>query len=274
MGLSTARAALQVAWLLAAPARGRPRRRRRRGARQERLDRLQPARQPVRGGRRVAPLRRPLPARAGVPRAWSRPAPPRRRPSCTTCRGLVARRSCPHAQALLRRRRARRRAARRARARAAGHAQAPGPRARDIRDNAHALALGKVALALAPPEVVERYVQRRAAPLHAAHDHRPRRACAPSSRGPPRAATRSTARSSTTTSAASPRRSSTPRALPRGDRDLDDAPGLRRGARDARADGRRVAGAASRVARDRRRASRSACASRPFQPSAETRASS
>ena len=67
-GLSTARAALQVAWLLAARPAGHPRRRGRRGARQERLDRLQPARQPVRRGRGRAPLRRPVPALARVPR--------------------------------------------------------------------------------------------------------------------------------------------------------------------------------------------------------------
>ena len=55
--------------------RGRPRRRGRRDARQERLDRLQPARQPVRRGRRRAPARRPLPARAGVPRHGRRASP-------------------------------------------------------------------------------------------------------------------------------------------------------------------------------------------------------
>ena len=57
-GLSTARAALQVDLAARARARGRPRRPGRRGARQERLHRLQPARQPVRGGRR-----RPAPGR-------------------------------------------------------------------------------------------------------------------------------------------------------------------------------------------------------------------
>ena len=41
---------------------------------------------------------------------------------------------------------------------AQGMARLPGPEAR-IADNAHALALGKVALAMAPPEVVERYLQ-------------------------------------------------------------------------------------------------------------------
>jgi acetyl-CoA synthetase len=41
---------------------------------------------------------------------------------------------------------------------AQGMAKLPGPGAR-IADNAHALALGKVALAMAPPEVVERYLQ-------------------------------------------------------------------------------------------------------------------
>jgi DNA-binding IclR family transcriptional regulator len=41
---------------------------------------------------------------------------------------------------------------------AQGMARLPGPGAR-IADNAHALALGKVALAMAPPEVVERYLQ-------------------------------------------------------------------------------------------------------------------
>ena len=41
---------------------------------------------------------------------------------------------------------------------AQGMARLPGPGA-GIADNAHALALGKVALAMAPPEVVERYLQ-------------------------------------------------------------------------------------------------------------------
>jgi acetyl-CoA synthetase len=41
---------------------------------------------------------------------------------------------------------------------AQGMARLPGPGAR-IADNAHALALGKVALAMAPPEVIERYLQ-------------------------------------------------------------------------------------------------------------------
>ena len=45
----------------------------------------------------------------------------------------------------------------------------------EIADNAHALALGKVALALAGPDAVERYVQRRPAPLHAPTRHGPRR---------------------------------------------------------------------------------------------------
>ena len=67
-----------------------------------------------------------------------------------------------------------------------------------------------------------------------------------------------------------------PRALPRGDRDLDDAPGLRRGARDARADRRRRRRLAGRTARPPGRRTpanvrRSAPTTSPdFQPSAET----
>ena len=56
----------------------------------------------------------------------------------------------------------------------------------DLGGSAHALAMGKVVLALARPEVVERYVRRRAHGLHAAHDHRPGAAARRARRGPPR----------------------------------------------------------------------------------------
>ena len=42
-----------------------------------------------------------------------------------------------------------------------------------IRDNAHALALGKVVLALSPPEAVDRYIALGLRAVHAAHDHEP-----------------------------------------------------------------------------------------------------
>ena len=102
--------------------RGRPRRRGGRDARQERLHRLQPAREPVRRGRRRRTARRRLPPLPDVPR--DRPTgaiAPARAPRPLRRRRRPAR---PHAQARLPRGAAPRRAARRARARAAGHAEA------------------------------------------------------------------------------------------------------------------------------------------------------
>ena len=55
----------------------------------------------------------------------------------------------------------------------------------EIRDNAHALALGKVVLALAPPRAVTRYLSSRAAGLHAPHDHAARSAAGRVRRDPP-----------------------------------------------------------------------------------------
>ena len=53
-----------------------------------------------------------------------------------------------------------------------GMPKLPGMRP-EIEDNAHALALGKVVLALEPREAVERYAARRPQALHPAHHHRP-----------------------------------------------------------------------------------------------------
>ena len=47
----------------------------------------------------------------------------------------------------------------------------------EIADNAHALALGKVVLALGPREAVERYALRRPQTLHPDDHHRPARSC-------------------------------------------------------------------------------------------------
>ena len=121
---------------------------------------------------------------------------------------------------------------------AQGMARLPGPGA-GIADNAHALALGKVALAMAPPEVVERYLQAGLRRFSAHTITEPdalrdelrevRRAWL---RGRPRGV-----RPRLLLHRGAGARS--PRAAARCDRDLDDAKGLRRGAREARSDRRR-----------------------------------
>ena len=131
---------------------------------------------------------------------------------------------------------ARRRAARR-RSSAARRAcpSCPGS-SPSIGDNAHALALGKVVLALAPPEVVERYLQAAACGASPPHTITDPRAARRAARGPPprlRGRPRGVRRGLLLHRRAGARR---PRALPRRGRDLDDAPGLRRGARGARGD--------------------------------------
>ena len=75
------------------------------------------------------------------------------------------------------RRRARRPPADRARARPAGHAEAAGHATPTIRDNAHALALGKVVLAARPGQALERYLRRGLKRFTPAHDHRPATRC-------------------------------------------------------------------------------------------------
>ena len=123
--------------------------------------------------------------------------------------GVGRRAAGAHPQALLPRRPARRRAARRPRARPAGHAQAARAGRATSPTTPTRWRSARSCSRWRRPRSVERYLQRRAAALHAAHDHRPRRAARRAARGPPHAASRSTARSSTTTSAASPRRCST-----------------------------------------------------------------
>ena len=209
-GLSTARAALQVAWLLARAAAGHPRRRawpRQLGKSVSTaynllvslcdegvavhhsggLYRLAPAfarhgrPAPPRAGRRAAgPLgrgrRRCWRARTSAP-TWAscRPA------SCTSC----------------------------ASAGSQGMAKLPGLGAH-ITDNAHALALGKVDARDGPARGRRALPAGRAAALQRPHDHRARRPARRPARGRAAAATRSTPRSSTRTSAASPRPSSIP----------------------------------------------------------------
>ena len=55
----------------------------------------------------------------------------------------------------------------------------------DIRDNAHALALGKVVLARAPADALERYLSAGLKRFTAGHDHRPGRAARRSAPRPP-----------------------------------------------------------------------------------------
>ena len=160
-GLSTARAALQVTWLLARAPDGVRADEVARDARQERLDRLQPARQPVRRGRRRAPPRRPLPARARLPRDRRRgvrpPRPLRRR----------RRPARAHAQARLPGGAARRPAARRARARPAGHAEAARDEPRDRATTRTRWRSARSCSRSARARRVERYAERRPQALHA-----------------------------------------------------------------------------------------------------------
>ena len=104
-----------------------------------------------------------------------------------------------------------------------------------IRDNAHALALGKVALALARPEAVDRYVRSPGLRRFTPHTHTD-----PGRLRDPRARLRDGARG-VRRGLLLHRRSRPRRQRPRarGDRHLDDPAGVRRRARDARADGRR-----------------------------------
>ena len=239
-GLSTARAALQVAWLLAARARGRPRRRGRRDARQERLDRLQPARQPVRRGRR----RRTSPAASTASRrrsaTRSRPAPSRRRRAARP-RRRRRRPARAHAQALLPRRRARRRAATSCSSAALqGMPKLPGLKPRDRATTPTRSRSARSCSRWPAPEVVERYLAARPAALHAAHDHRPATRCATScaSVRRTRLAVEREEFDDDFCCIAAPVLDARGRFLAR-DRDLDVAPRLRRRARDARGDRRR-----------------------------------
>ena len=121
---------------------------------------------------------------------------------------------------------------------AQGMAKLPGLGAH-IADNAHALALGKVMLAMAPPEVVERYLQAglRRFSAHTITEPDALRDELREVRRRGFAVDREEFDEDfCCIGGAGPR---PPRAVARGDRDLDDAPGLRRRARDARADRRR-----------------------------------
>ena len=173
-GLSTARAALQVAWLLARRPEGVRADEVAEIARQERLHRLQRARQPVRGGRRRPPSRRPVPARARLPREGGR-------------RRLRAAAGARAARLLAGRRRAATRAPTSAPTSAScddgvlrvvvERGQRGMPRLDmdpEIRDSAHALALGKVVLALAGPDAVDRYVRAGLPAFTPQTDHGPR----------------------------------------------------------------------------------------------------
>ena len=153
--------------------------------------------------------------------------------------GIVRRPARPHAQALLRRRRARRRAAHRLERGLQGMPKLPGL-SPQIRDNAHALALGKVVLALARPRRVERYLQPPAFSGFTAHTITDPDVLRVELRGgpPPRHAPSDREEfEEDFCCIAAPVRDPRGR-FARGRRHLDDAPGLRRRARDARADGR------------------------------------
>ena len=186
----------------AAPGR-RPRRRRRAGRGQERLDRLLPAREPRRGGLRRARGR----ALPRAPRA--RRGRRRRRQRSPRARGRRRRPLPAHPQALLPRRRARRRDRDHRRARPPGHRAHARPRHADHRQRARARDGQGRARAPAPGGAralhrarAERATRRARSPTPDALAARAAPRCAPT-------ATPSTARSSTRTSAASPRRSST-----------------------------------------------------------------
>ena len=150
-------------------ARRHPRRRGGGDARQERVDGLQPARQPVRRGRRRAPPRRPVPAQPELPRHGRRgvrpPRPLRRR----------RRPPRPHPQARLPRRAARQPTSRGPRARAPGDAQAPGHEPRDRRQRARARA-GQGRARARATRGRRALRARRPQTLHARDHHRPARA--------------------------------------------------------------------------------------------------
>ena len=130
-----------------------------------------------------------------------------------------------------------------------GMPKLPGLEPGDPRQRAR-LALGKVVLALAPPEAVERYIRAGLRGFTAEHDHPSRRAARRAARGPPdrhRGRARGVRRRLLLHGRPDPRR---PGPLPRRRRHLDDAAGLRR--------------------RARRRSRRRCSTSRRFQASAES----
>ena len=118
-----------------------------------------------------------------------------------------------------------------------GMPKLPGLKPR-VGDTAHAVALGKVVLALSAPEVLERYVRKPGLRRFTAHTITdPRRACGRSwaRRGAGGYAVEREEFDDDFCCIAAPVRDA-PRALPRGDRDLDVPPRVRRGARDPRED--------------------------------------
>ena len=119
-----------------------------------------------------------------------------------------------------------------------GMPKLPGMRP-EIEDNAHALALGKVVLALEPADAVERYLAGGLTPLHPAHHHRPAAAARGAPPGPP--ARRRRGARGVRQGLLLPRRPDPrpPAALPRRGRHLDVAPCVRHRARAARGDAAR-----------------------------------